>query len=178
MDNAAETSLERERLEIELQRQNTITKIERLEQLQTEENLETALNQLGSKLGLEPIELTQDSTYSVEELDALSQSLEAIEQRPDLPEELQILLTQTQASIHIALLGEEASTIEAKLDQVANTLIAQLNDYGSALEQLQLERVNDTLLLETAQSNLQTAIQELIDQNERAEELGGSKDQI
>jgi hypothetical protein len=180
IDLAVETSLERERLEIERQREETIAKIERLNQLETQEELETALNQLRANFDLEAIELelSNNSIYPLEKLATLSADLDAIEQRPDLPEELKVLLAQTQASIHQALLGEEAKTIETQLNQVAKELILQLDDYGSAIKQLQAEKESDLLLQQTAETDLQAAIQELLEQNERAEELGQSKDEL
>ncbi|MEG4591256.1 peptidoglycan DD-metalloendopeptidase family protein [Microcoleus sp. F8_C2] len=180
IDEAVQARMERDRLETERQRTETVAKIEQLRQLQAEDNLRQSLNEARGNLGMTTLEATDDPVQLQTQLAGLLASLKDLEtqQQSDLPADLKALLAEARGDIHEALQGKEAANIQENLLKAMDGLIGQIQQYKTEISRIDLEEQWDTQLLQTAQTDLQGASQQLLEELRRAEELSGEKQVI
>ncbi|MEK0193229.1 hypothetical protein, partial [Microcoleus anatoxicus] len=180
IDEAVQARMERDRLETQRQRTETVAKIELLRQLQAEDNLRQSLNQARGNLGMTTLEATDDPVQLQTQLAGLLASLKDLEtqQESDLPTDLKALLAEARGDIHLALQGKEAANIQENLLKAMDGLIGQIQQYKTEINRIDLEEQWDTQLLQTAQTDLQGASQQLLKELQRAEELSGEKQVI
>ncbi|MEZ2239478.1 DUF4114 domain-containing protein [Microcoleus sp.] len=180
IDEAVQARMERDRVETARQRTETVAKIELLRQLQAEDNLRQALNQGRGNLGMTTLEATDDPVQLQTQLAGLLASLKDLEtqQESDLPADLKALLAEARGDIHEALQGKEAANIQENLLKAMDGLIGQIQQYKTEINRIDLEEQWDTQLLQTAQTDLQGASQQLLKELQRAEELSGEKQVI
>ena len=180
IDEAVQARMERDRVETARQRTETVAKIELLRQLQAEDNLRQSLNEARGNLGMTTLEATDDPVQLQTQLAGLLASLKDLEtqQQSDLPEDLKALLAEARGDIHEALQGKEAANIQENLLKAMDGLIGQIQQYKTEISRIDLEEQWDTQLLQTAQTDLQGASQQLLEELQRAEELSGEKQVI
>ncbi|MEG3966135.1 peptidoglycan DD-metalloendopeptidase family protein [Microcoleus sp. T2B6] len=177
IDEAVQARMERDRVETARQRTETVAKIELLRQLQAEDNLRQSLNQARGNLGMTTLEATDDPVQLQTQLAGLLASLKDLEtqQESDLPADLKALLAEARGDIHEALQGKEAANIQENLLKAMDGLIGQIQQYKTEISRIDLEEQWDTQLLQTAETDLQGASQQLLKELQRAEELSGEK---
>ncbi|WP_341732306.1 DUF4114 domain-containing protein [Microcoleus sp. EPA2] len=180
IDEAVQARMERDRVETARQRTETVAKIELLRQLQAEDNLRQSLNEARGNLGMTTLEATDDPVQLQTQLAGLLASLKDLEtqQESDLPADLKALLAEARGDIHEALQGKEAANIQENLLKAMDGLIGQIEQYKTEINRIDLEEQWDTQLLQTAQTDLQGASQQLLKELQRAEELSGEKQVI
>ena len=180
IDEAVQARMERDRVETARQRTETVAKIELLRQLQAEDNLRRSLNQARGNLGMTTLEATDDPVQLQTQLAGLLASLKDLEtqQESDLPADLKALLAEARGDIHEALQGKEAANIQENLLKAMDGLIGQVQQYKTEINRIDLEEQWDTQLLQTAETDLQGASQQLLKELQRAEELSGEKQVI
>ncbi|WP_293365378.1 DUF4114 domain-containing protein [Microcoleus sp. CAWBG27] len=180
IDEAVQARMERDRLETARQRTETVAKIELLRQLQAEDNLRQSLNEARGNLGMTTLEATDDPVQLQTQLAGLLASLKDLEtqQQSDLPADLKALLAEARGDIHEALQGKEAANIQENLLKAMDGLIGQIQHYKTEINRIDLEEQWDNQLLQTAQTDLQGASQQLLKELQRAEELSGEKQVI
>jgi chromosome segregation ATPase len=180
IDEAVQARMERDRVETARQRTETVAKIELLRQLQAEDNLRQSLNEARGNLGMTTLEATDDPVQLQTKLAGLLASLKDLEtqQESDLPADLKALLAEARGDIHEALQGKEAANIQENLLKAMDGLIGQIQQYKTEINRIDLEEQWDTQLLQTAQTDLQGASQQLLKELQRAEELSGEKQVI
>ncbi|NET59252.1 MAG: hypothetical protein F6K47_24860, partial [Symploca sp. SIO2E6] len=179
IDQAVKDRLERDRLEIERQREETEAKIEQLRQLQAEDELRQALNQVRTDVGLATIDGTVDAAQLQVQLAELLAGLQALDNQDNqiqLPDDLQALLAEVRGDILLALAGDEAKKIEENLLQVAEGLIEQINQYRTEISQIELEEQQDEALLQQAEQDIQAATLQLVQEIEQSQVLGKERD--
>ncbi|NEQ37937.1 MAG: S8 family serine peptidase [Okeania sp. SIO3I5] len=171
--------IEREEIEIERQRLEARAKLEQLEQLQAEEDLRQAVNQVRVDVGLDEVAGGSDKAQLQSQMASLLEQLQNLEkQQPDLPDDVKALLADTQGDIHLALQGKEAENIQENLLKTTAGLIGQVEHYQTEIAQLESEELWDTQLLAKAQQDLQGASRELVEELERSQVLSGERDII
>ncbi|MFM6629414.1 MAG: hypothetical protein ACKPJK_09140, partial [Microcystis panniformis] len=165
IDNTVKAQLDKQRLDIERDRQIAVTKLEQLNQIKTEEALQTAINNLRYDLGANPIEeIIKQADYKGE-LAGILADLDAFKQRqPSLPQEIKTLLTATTQDIHTALQGKEAKTIQDNLLKTATSLVDQANKLNTEVAKLDQEEQKYVALLKQSETNLQSATKSLYDE--------------
>ncbi|MEG4470510.1 S8 family serine peptidase [Microcoleus sp. AT9_B5] len=180
IDEAVQARMERDRVETARQRTETVAKIEQLRQLQAEDNLRQSLNQARGNLGMTTLEATDDPVQLQTQLAGLLASLKDLEtqQQSDLPADLKALLAEARGDIHEALQGKEAANIQENLLKAMDGLIGQIEQYKTELNRIDLEEQWDIQLLQTAETDLQGASQQFLEELRRAEELSGEKQVI
>ncbi|WP_293360269.1 MULTISPECIES: DUF4114 domain-containing protein [unclassified Microcoleus] len=180
IDEAVQARMERDRVETARQRTETVAKIELLRQLQAEDNLRQSLNEARGNLGMTTLEATDDPVQLQTQLAGLLASLKDLEtqQKSDLPADLKALLAEARGDIHEALQGKEAANIQENLLKAMDGLVGQIQQYKTEINRIDLEEQWDTQLLQTAQTDLQGASQQLLKELQRAEELSGEKQVI
>ncbi|MCZ8358823.1 MAG: FG-GAP-like repeat-containing protein, partial [Microcystis sp. LE19-388.1G] len=165
IDDTVKAQLDKQRLDIERDRQIAVTKLEQLNQIKTEEALQTAINNLRYDLGANPIEeIIKQADYKGE-LAGILADLDALQQRqPSLPQEIKTLLTATTQDIHTALQGKEAKTIQDNLLKTATALVDQANKLNTEVAKLDQEEQKYVALLKQSETNLQSATKSLYDE--------------
>ena len=165
IDDTVKAQLDKQRLDIERDRQIAITKLEQLNQIKTEEALQTAINDLRSDLGANPIEeIIKQADYKGE-LAGILADLDALQQRqPNLPQEIKTLLTATTQDIHTALQGKETKTIQDNLLKTATALVEQANKLNAEVAKLDQEEQKYIALLQQSETNLKSATKSLYDE--------------
>jgi hypothetical protein len=165
INDAVKAQLDKQRLDIERDRQIAITKLEQLNQIKTEEALQDAINNLRSDLGANPIEeIIKQANYKGD-LAAILADLDALQQRrPSLPQDIKVLLSAASQDIHKALQGKEAQTIQDNLLKTATALADQANQLNAAVIKLDQEQQRYASLLKLSESNLQSATKSLYDE--------------
>ena len=177
IEEAVQNRLERDRLEIERQRKEAEAKIEQLRQLQAEDNLRQALNQVRSDVGLATVDGTVDTAQLQVQLAGLLTGLQSLQgQQAKLPDDLQALLTEVEGDILLALRGDEAKKIEENLLLVAEGLIEQIQQYRAEISQIELEEQQDKALLQQAEQNIQAATLQLLQEIEESNTLGAERE--
>jgi Lectin C-type domain/FG-GAP-like repeat/RTX calcium-binding nonapeptide repeat (4 copies) len=179
IDDAVKATLDKQRLELERNRQIVVVKLEQLNQINTEQALQTAINNLRSDLGVNPLEdIIQQAEYKgqlagiLADLDALNQ------QQPNLPESLKTLLTATTQDIHSALQGQEAKTIQENLLNTATALIEQSNTLNAEVTKLDQEEQQYIGLLKQSETDIQGATKALYDEIQKSQVLDKEKELI
>ncbi|WP_199249736.1 S8 family serine peptidase [[Phormidium] sp. ETS-05] len=179
IDEAVAARQERDQIELERKRLETQARIEQLRQLQAEDDVRQNLNQVRSQLGLATLDATDDPVQLQTQLAGLLTNLQDLQtQQPDLPENVKTLLAEAQGDIHLALQGKEAANIQQNLLNAMDGLVAQIESYKTEINRLDLEEQWDNQLLQTAQSDLQGASQQLLKELDRAAALSGEHDVI
>jgi chromosome segregation ATPase len=179
IDAAVAARQERDALELERKRLETQARIEQLRQLQVEDDLRQNVNQVRGSLGLETLEPTENPAQLQTQLAELLANLDGLEsEQPDLPDDVKALLAEARGDIHLALQGKEAASIQENLLSAMDGLIGQIEHYKSEINRLDLEEQWDNQLLQTAQSDLQGASQQLLKELERSGALAGERDVI
>ena len=173
-----EAQLERERLDIERQRNIAIVALEQLNQIQTEDALETAIQNLQQELGTTPLEDIIDEAKWQGQLAELLTSLDQLQSQPSLPSEVQTLLEQTRQDIHDVLQGEEVEGIQENLLNTANTLIEESNRINEAITTLNQEEERYYNLLGELETNLQGVAQQIYEEIQRSQELGEERETV
>jgi|GEM_PF-6278868 len=164
IDEALADQLERDYLTVQLQRQQATEKIQYLAQLQSLDDLESALNNLRSELGVESFDGLVTEAQKQVILAGLLPELNNAQQQANLPDEIKTLLTSTETAIHDALQGAEASDIQEKLLNTTQSLFEEVNTYNTQIAQLETENQQDYLLLQKAETDLQNATRQLYEQ--------------
>jgi hypothetical protein len=176
IDDAVKAQLNRLVLNIERDRQIAVVKLEQLNQLKTEEALQTAINNLRSDLGVNPIaEIIQLADYKGQ-LAGILTDIEALkEKQSSLPEATKTLLDNTIHDIHTALQAKETLTIEDNLLKSANALIEQSNTLKADVAKLQQEEQRYLDLLTQSETDLQGATKALYDEIQKSGVLDSEK---
>ncbi|MGK7941916.1 MAG: FG-GAP-like repeat-containing protein [Crocosphaera sp.] len=178
IDETINAKFEKQQADIARDRAIATAKIEQLNQLQAEDALQQALNDLRTDLGLQPIEdIIQQAEYKGQLAGILSE-LETIQSQPELPENIQTILAETTADIHDALQGKEAQTIQENLLNSANALIGEANELQTEIAKLDAEEERLLGILEDSQTDLQGATKALYDEIIISQELGEETDDI
>jgi Ca2+-binding RTX toxin-like protein len=176
IDNTVKSQLDQQRLSIERDRQIAVVKLEQLNQLKTEEALQTAINNLRTDLGVNPItEIIQLADYKGQLAGVLA-DIETLKQKqPSLPATTKTLLDSTIQDIHKALQGKETQTIQDNLLKSANALIDQSNKLKTEVAKLQQEEQRYVNLLTQSQTDLKGATKTLYDEIQKSGVLDSEK---
>ncbi|MEA5533108.1 pesticin C-terminus-like muramidase, partial [Crocosphaera sp. XPORK-15E] len=178
IDETITAQFEKQRADINRDRAIATAKLEQLNQLQAEDALQQALNDLRSDLGLQPIDdIIQQAEYKGQLAGILS-DLETIQSQPELPENIQTILAETTADIHDALQGKEAVTIQDNLLKSATALIEEANQLQTEIAKLDAEEAKYTGLLNQSETDLQGATKALYDEIIISQELGEETEEI
>jgi Subtilase family/Domain of unknown function (DUF4114) len=176
LEQAVRERMEREMADVERQRAETRSQIEQLEQLLVEDELRQNLNEVRGELGLATLEPTEDTAQVSTQLATLLGTLTALEsEQPDLPDDLKALLVSIRNDIHLALQGEESARMQENLLNAMAAMVGQVQQYKTEINRIELEAQWDSQLLQTAQTDLQKASQELLEELARSEELTGEQ---
>ena len=176
IDNTVKAQLDQQRLSIERDRQIAVVKLEQLNQLKTEEALQTAINNLRDDLGVNPItEIIQLADYKGQLAGVLA-DIETLKQKqPSLPATTKTLLDSTIKDIHAVLQGKETQTIQENLLNSANALIEQSNKLKTEVAKLQQEEQGYVNLLTQSQTDLKGATKTLYDEIQKSGVLDSEK---
>ncbi len=178
IDETITAQFEKQQAGIERDRAIAVAKLEQLNQLQAEDVLQQALNDLRSDLGLQPIEdIIQEAEY-FGQLAGILSDLENLQAETELPENIRTILAETTADIEDALQGREAATIEENLLNSANALITEANLLQTEIATLDEEEVRLSAILEQSETDLQGATKALYDEIINNQELGAETDDI
>lgn len=179
IDQAVQERYERDYLELQRKRQETTARLEQLRQLQAEDQFRDSLNQARAQLGLETLDSPNNSLDIATQMATLLGGLQQLQQQnPEFPDDLKALLNEANADIHAALQGKEAQTIQQNLLNTMSGLIEQIQVYKTEINNIELQDQLDYQLLETSQSNLQSASQQLLDELKRSGNLQGENEVI
>ena len=179
IDNTVKATLDIQRLDIERDRQIAVTKLEQLNQVNTEKALQTAINDLRSDLGVNPLEdIIQQAEYKGQLAGILADLDTLTQQQPNLPDSLKTVLTATTQDIHSALQGKEAKTIQENLLNTATALIEQSNKLNAEVTQLDQEEQKYIGLLKQSETDLKGAAKALYDEIQRSGVLDKEKQLI
>ncbi|BAZ50404.1 hypothetical protein NIES4103_30200 [Nostoc sp. NIES-4103] len=176
IDDDVKNRLERERLDIERDRQIALVTLEQLNQLKTEEALQQAINDLRFDLGLNPIEDIIRLAEWKGQLSGLLTNLTTFQEQPNLPENLKTLLIETSQEIQLAIQGKEAASIQDNLLTSANKLIEHVNYLNAYVAELEKEEQQYLLLLTQSETDLQGATKTLYDEIQKAGVLADEKE--
>ncbi|MDD1413538.1 putative Ig domain-containing protein [Dolichospermum sp. ST_con] len=171
IDDAVKNQLNKQRLEIERDRQIAVVKLEQLNQLKTEEALQTAINKLRSGIGANPIAEIIQKAEQNGQLAGILNGLDTV-----LSPSLKNLLAATTQDINQALQGKETKTIQENLLKTADALIKQSNTLNAAVTKLNEEEQKYINLLTQSQTNLQGATKTLYDEIQKSGILAQEKD--
>ena len=176
IDNTVKAQLDQQRLSIERDRQIAVVKLQQLNQLKTEEALQTAINNLRTDLGVNPItEIIQLADYNGQLAGVLA-DIETLKQKqPSLPATTKTLLDSTIQDIHKALQGKETQTIQDNLLKSANALIDQSNKLKTEVAKLQQEEQRYVNLLTQSKTDLKGATKTLYDEIQKSGVLDSEK---
>ncbi|MFM6324132.1 MAG: lectin-like protein, partial [Microcystis panniformis] len=143
------------------QKQQLITKIEVYQKQDAYSALQDSLIKIGRELGLEINPIVESTNHQADIID-LQEQLNNLQTNPEIPQELLTLLTEVTGNIESALQGEEAAQIEEQLSVVTNKLVEQNKTYQQELDRILEEAQDDQDLLDTAQTDLKTAVDQLL----------------
>ncbi|MEA5618259.1 lectin-like protein, partial [Cronbergia sp. UHCC 0137] len=143
------------------QKQQLLTKIEVYQKQDAYSALQDSLIEIGRELGLEINPIVESTDHQADIID-LQEQLNNLQINPEIPQELLTLLKEVTGNIESALQGEEATQIEQQLSVVTNKLVEQNKTYQQELNRLVEEAQDDQDLLDTAQTNLKTAVDQLL----------------
>ncbi|MTJ46949.1 lectin-like protein [Dolichospermum sp. UHCC 0259] len=143
------------------QKQQLLTKIEVYQKQDAYSALQDSLIKIGRELGLEINPIVESTNHKADIID-LQEQLNNLQINPEIPQELRTLLEEVTGNIESALQGEEAAQIEEQLSVVTNKLVEQNKTYQQELNRLVEEAQDDQDLLDTAQTNLKTAVDQLL----------------
>jgi hypothetical protein len=151
--------------------------LEQLEQLQAEDELQQAVNQVRADVGLDAVAGGSDSDKLSSNMATLLGQLQDLEKQvPDLPDDVKALLADAKGEIHSALQGKEAENIEKNLLKVSEGLMEQINQHQAAIAQIELEEQQDAVLLQQAENNLQGATRKLLEEALTFQSLGAERE--
>ncbi|TRT87689.1 MAG: hypothetical protein EWV82_03855 [Microcystis aeruginosa Ma_AC_P_19900807_S299] len=143
------------------QKQQLLTKIEVYQKQDAYSTLQDSLIEIGRELGLEINPIIESTDHQAHIID-LQEQLNNLQINPEIPQELRTLLAEVRENIESALEGKEATQIEQQLSVVTNKLVEQNKIYQQELNRLVEEAQDDQDLLDTAQTNLKTAVDQLL----------------
>lgn len=176
IEQSIQDRLAREQEAIDRKRKVVLAQIEQLKQIQSEADLQQALNTIRGDLGMTDLEVVESPVQLQTQMADLLSQLDVLEtEQPDLPDNLQALLTEVKGDIHLALQGEEAANIQTNLLAVADGMVVQIEQYKAELAQIDLESQQEAQLLQLAQSDLKVASEQFV---EAAENNQALRDQI
>ncbi|MBE9071900.1 putative Ig domain-containing protein, partial [Microcystis sp. LEGE 08355] len=177
IDDAVAAQLEKQRLDIQRDRQIAVTKLEQLNQLNTEEALQQAINNLRTDLGINPIANIITQADYKGQLAGILADLDALKQKqPSLPAELQSILTATRQDIHAALQGKEAATIQDNLLKTVDGLIEQNNKLNAEVTKLDQEEQQYLGILKQSETDLKGASKALYEEIQKTGVLTQEKE--
>jgi hypothetical protein len=177
IDDAVAAQLEKQRLDIQRDRQIAVTKLEQLNQLNTEEALQQAINNLRTDLGINPIENIITQADYKGQLAGILADLDALKQKqPNLPAELQSILTATRQDINAALQGKEAATIQDNLLKTVDGLIEQNNKLNAEITKLDQEEQQYLGILKQSETDLKGASKALYEEIQKTGVLTQEKE--
>ncbi len=126
--------------------------------------LEDALEyliEIGRDYGLQ-INPILESTNHTQEIITLQQQLLTLDVSPRLPEDVKAKLDVVLAEIDSALEGKEATEINDQLTDITTRLTEEIDTYKLYINGLNEQFKEDSALLETAETDLKTAVEELL----------------
>ena len=171
--------LEREEIEIERQRLEARAKLEQLEHLQAENELQQAVNQVRADVGLDAVAGGSDSDKLSSNMARLLGQLQDLEKQvPYLPDDVKALLADAKGDLHSALQGEEAEKIQENLLKSAEGLVVQVEQYKREIAQLDQEEQWHNHLLAQAENDLQAASRDFLEGLQRSDLLSGEREII
>ncbi|WP_287731637.1 FG-GAP-like repeat-containing protein, partial [Microcystis sp. M090S1] len=177
LDDAVAAQLEKQRLDIQRDRQIAVTKLEQLNQLNTEETLQQAINNLRTDLGINPIANIITQADYKGQLAGILADLDALKQKqPNLPAELESILTATRQDIHAALQGKEAATIQDNLLKTVDGLIEQNNKLNTEIAKLDQEEQQYLGILKQAETDIEGASKALYEEIQKTGVLTQEKE--
>ncbi|MFB2804482.1 LamG-like jellyroll fold domain-containing protein [Microcystis sp. BLCC-F209] len=177
IDDAVAAQLEKQRLDIQRDRQIAVTKLEQLNQLNTEEALQQAINNLRTDLGINPIANIITQADYKGQLAGILADLDALKQKqPSLPAELESILTATRQDIHAALQGKEAATIQDNLLKTVDGLIEQNNKLNAEITKLDQEEQQYLGILKQAETDIEGASKALYEEIQKTGVLTQEKE--
>jgi len=179
IDDAVAAQLEKQRLDIQRDRQIAVTKLEQLNQLNTEEALQQAINNLRTDLGINPIANIITQADYKGQLAGILADLDALKQKqPSLPAELESILTATRQDIHAALQGKEAATIQDNLLKTVDGLIEQNNKLNAEIAKLDQEEQQYLGILKQSETDLKGASKALYEEIQKTGVLTQEKELV
>lgn len=179
IEQSIQDRLAREQQALERKRKVILAQISQLKQIQSEADLQTALNDIRSELGMTDLDIVESPVQLQAQMAELLGQLDGLTaQQPDLPDDLKALLTEVKGDIHLALQGEEAANIQANLLAVADGMVEQIEQYKAELAQIDLENQAEEQLLQLAQSDLQAASQQFVAAAQQNQELRDQLDDL
>ena len=177
IEAAVAQRLERDRLAVERQRLETQARIEQLRQVESEEDLRQALNQVRADVGLADVDGAVDTAALQVQLAGLLASLQTLGiGQTELPEDLKALLAETQGDLLLALQGDEAKKVEENLLEVADGLLAQVSQYQEAIAENELALQREEALLAQAEEDVQGATLALLQELDTSGTLGAERE--
>jgi Ca2+-binding RTX toxin-like protein len=172
LNDTLKAIFEKQRATINRDRAIATSKLEHLNQLQAEDALQSALNDLRIDLGLQPVEDIVNVAEYKGQLAGLLSDLDSYKQKNGLPETIKSLLDETIFVIHDALQGKEAATIQDNLIKSSNALIHEANRLQSELIKLDADQIKLTDILSQSQTDLKGAAKALYDEITKGQLLG------
>ncbi|MBE9091474.1 VCBS repeat-containing protein, partial [Microcystis aeruginosa LEGE 11464] len=177
IDDAVAAQLEKQRLDIQRDRQIAVTKLEQLNQLNTEEALQQAINNLRTDLGINPIANIITQANYKGQLAGILADLDTLKQKqPSLPAELESILTATRQDIHAALQGKEAATIQDNLLKTVDGLIDNNNKLNAEVTKLEQEEQQYLGILKQSETDLKGASKALYEEIQKTGVLTQEKE--
>ncbi|MBW4472443.1 MAG: hypothetical protein KME45_19030 [Stenomitos rutilans HA7619-LM2] len=117
-------------------------------QQQTEVQLQEALNEIRSDLGMEPLNLVPSQVNQQKQMQTLLQDLQTLQtEQPEMPARLKTLLGEVEKDLNSALQGEEAVAIQGRLNNLVTELTTQNKNFMDQVNRLGAENEKDMKLL-------------------------------
>lgn len=177
LDLALGAQLDKQRLDIQRDRLIAITKLEQLNQLNTEEALQQAINNVRSDLGLNPIENIITEAEWKGDLAGIMAELQALrDKQPNFSPEFIAALRATFEDINTTLQGKEAASIQENLLKIADGLIAYGNQLSVEIAKLDEEQNKYLAILDQSQTDLKGASKNLYDEIKKSSILNEEKE--
>ena len=172
IDEVVEARLQRETLEIELQRQNAIVKLESLEYTRSLQDQQQALAELRLEVGLDDLDEIVNQYNTNEEYIGIVLELQALEdENPELPASVKTLLADVKGDIHEAIRADEAAEVLTNLATATNEINTIVIRYQAEIAELEQQEQQDLAILDRSKTDLQGALKELIEASEVSDEL-------
>ncbi|MGK7943001.1 MAG: LamG-like jellyroll fold domain-containing protein [Microcystaceae cyanobacterium] len=178
IDQTIEDLYNKQQADLNRERAIATAKIEQLNQLESEDALQQALNDLREDLGLQPIEYIVKLAEYKGQLAGIAADLENYKLDKTLPDHIQTLFDETQASLYDAIQGKEAATIQDNLLQSANALIEEATRLQTKINEYETEEDKLLGILNQSETDLQGATKALYDEIQAANALGDEYEEI
>ena len=163
------------------ERQQILTEIEVLGKQDAYATLQDSLIEIGRDygLGINPI---LETTNHTQEIISLQQQLQTLELSPRLPDDIKAELDIILSEIDRALEGKSVQEIDSQLTSITEHLSEEIDRFKLDLDELNHEFDKDQKLLQSAETNLKTAVDTLLsaieDRNDYIEDQSILTDEV